>query len=159
MRTSETDAWWREYRAAHPEVGDRYDVVAFGDSPEQADELVGLVVAGVKRATAGSLRSFTDSEPVPQVGDHVVAVDGGGHPRCVWRTTDVEIKPLDQVDERFAWDEGEGDRSLAYWRDAHDRYFRREAARDGVEFEPAMMTVFERFTIVWPPELADLAPG
>ena len=28
-----------------------------------------------------------------------------------WRTTEVTIKPLSQVDEAFAWDEGEGDRT------------------------------------------------
>jgi uncharacterized protein YhfF len=36
-------------------------------------------------------------------------LDGEGHPRFIWRTTEVTIKPLLQVDEAFAW--GEGDRT------------------------------------------------
>jgi hypothetical protein len=32
--------------------------------------------------------------------------------------TTVEIRPFGEVDEALAWDEGEGDRSLASWRRA-----------------------------------------
>ena len=71
------------------------------------------------------------------------------------RTTDVEVKPLDQVDARFAWDEGEGDRSLGYWVAAHHRFFRGEADQHGFEFREDMDTVFKRFTIVWPEDVAD----
>jgi uncharacterized protein YhfF len=38
-------------------------------------------------------------------------LDGGGRLRFIWCTTEVIIKPLSQVDEAFAWDEGEGDRT------------------------------------------------
>jgi len=157
VKTAETEELWRAYRAAHPDVGDDYDVVAFGDSAAQADELAELVVAGTKRATAGSAYSFEgdDAEPAPVLGGHVVLVDGAGRPRCVWRTTQLDVKPLTEVDAAFAWDEGEGDRSLAYWLDAHRAYFTREAGRLGYPFDDAMPTVLERFTVVWPPELAD----
>ncbi|HEU4422567.1 MAG TPA: ASCH domain-containing protein [Pilimelia sp.] len=154
-RTAQTEAMWRAYRAAQPDVPDAYDVVAFGDSPGMADELADLVVAGVKRATAGSLRSYGPDDPLPRAGDHAVVVDGRGVPRCVWRTTHVEVKPLDQVDDRFAWDEGEGDRTRDYWLAAHRRFFATEGQREGYEFSEAMDTVFERFTVVWPPEVAD----
>jgi hypothetical protein len=35
-------------------------------------------------------------------------LDGEGRPRYIWRTTEVTIKPLLQVDEAFAWGKGEG---------------------------------------------------
>jgi uncharacterized protein YhfF len=55
------------------------------------------------------------------------------------------------VDERSAFEEGEGDRSLAYWRAAHERYFRRRAqASGGQEFQPGMLLVCERFRKVYP---------
>jgi hypothetical protein len=38
----------------------------------------------------------------------VIMLDGERHPRFIWRTTEVTIKPLLQVDEAFAWGEGEG---------------------------------------------------
>ena len=47
---------------------------------------------------------------MPKPGDYVMMLDGEGHPRFIWRTTEARIKPLSQVNEAFAWDEGEGDR-------------------------------------------------
>jgi uncharacterized protein YhfF len=147
---------WRAYVAANPSVTGTYDVVAFGDSAELADRLAELVVSGPKRATAGALRDFEiGDEPLPKVGGHVVLTDGGKRPVAIWRTTDVEVTPLDEVTESFAWDEGEGDRSLAYWMDAHRRFFRRSAAANGWTYHDKVMTVCERFTVVWPPEAAD----
>jgi uncharacterized protein YhfF len=52
-------------------------------------------------------------------------------------------RQFDQVDEAFAYGEGEGDRSLAYWREAHQRYF----TRTGLS-EPQMMLWCERFLVV-----------
>ena len=56
---------------------------------------------------------------MPEVGGHSIVLGGDGQPICVIRTTEVRVLPFREVDEAFAWDEGEGDRSLAYWLDAH----------------------------------------
>jgi uncharacterized protein YhfF len=66
------------------------------------------------------------------------------------RTTEVAIKPLSQVDETFARDEGEGDRTRDWWIDAHRRYIARQAGREGFEIDDEILTVFERFEVVWP---------
>jgi uncharacterized protein YhfF len=155
-KTPATDSFWRAYRTAAGLDHDRYDVVAFGDGPAMADELADLVVHGPKRATAGLLRDFASGgEPMPEVGGHVVVVDGRGAPRCIWRTTELTIKLLIEVDDAFAWDEGEGDRTRDDWLDGHRRYFSRQAAREGFAFHDRIETVFERFAVVWPPEAAD----
>lgn len=155
-RTPEIIAFWNRYKAAAGLDHDRYDVVAFGDSAAMADELADLVVNGPKRATAGLLRDFgPGGEPMPVVGGHVVVVDGAGRPRCIWRTTEVTVKPLVEVDAAFAWDEGEGDRTRDDWLDGHRRYFSRQAARDGFAFHDRIETVFERFAVVWPPGIDD----
>jgi uncharacterized protein YhfF len=121
-----------------------------------ADELGELVLHGPKRATAGLLRDFgPGGEIMPAVGEYVVMIDGRGAPRCIWRTTDVQVKPLIEVDDAFAWDEGEGDRSRDDWLRAHRKFFARQAARGNFAFHDRIETVFERFTIVWPPESAD----
>ena len=156
IKTLATADFWRAYRQAAGLAHDNYDVVAFGDSPAMADELAELVVNGPKRATAGLLRDFKeDGEPLPIVGGHVVVIDGRGTPCCIWRTAVVTIKPLIEVDAAFAWDEGEGDRTLADWLDGHRRYFMRQAERQGWQFHDRVETVFERFEIVWPPEVAE----
>jgi uncharacterized protein YhfF len=155
-KTPATDSFWRAFRAAAGLDHDRYDVVAFGDGAAMADALADLVVNGPKRATAGLLRDFTiGGEMMPEVGGHVVVIDGKGEPRCIWRTTEVTIKPLIEVDDAFAWDEGEGDRTRDDWLDGHRRYFSRQAAREGFAFHDRIETVFERFAVVWPPEVAD----
>ena len=72
-----------------------------------ATELADLVMAGIKRATASLARDYGEGrEPLPQAGDFVMMLDGEGRPRFIWRTIEVTIKPLSQVDEAFAWDEG-----------------------------------------------------
>jgi GNAT superfamily N-acetyltransferase len=68
----------------------------------------------------------------------------------VIRTTQIERRPLDQVDAQFAWDEGEGDRTLAYWLDAHRNFFRRECAAEGVPFADDMQVQLERFELLYP---------
>jgi uncharacterized protein YhfF len=142
--------FWSDFCAANGlDPVARYDVFTFGDSPDMADELAGLVVHGPKRATAGLLADF-DDEPLPVVGVHNIVLGGEGQPVCVLRTTGVEVKPFREVDAAFAWDEGEGDRSLAYWRDAHIGFFTRMCAARCEVFSEEMATVFERFTLVWP---------
>ena len=151
-RSAETDAVWRAFKASFGVPHDDYAVVAFDDNPETATELADLVLAGRKRATASLLRDYypVGGEPLPRVGDFVVLIDGGGTPRCIWRTTEVEIKPLSAVDNSFAWDEGEGDRSRQWWLEAHRRYFTRQAGREGFAMHDGIETVFERFEVVWP---------
>ncbi|MBI3289530.1 MAG: ASCH domain-containing protein [Elusimicrobia bacterium] len=155
-KTPEVREFWRAFRQARGVGHDDYDVVAFGDGPDMADALAELVVSGPKRATAGLARDFAaGGEAMPRLGGHVVLIDGKGTPRCVWQTTDVVVKPLSRVDAAFAWDEGEGDRTLASWLDGHRRFFARQAAREKFDFHDNIETVCERFKVVWPPEIAD----
>jgi uncharacterized protein YhfF len=156
-RTAEVRAFWREFCDRHGEpVEQRYDVYAFGDSPALADKLVALVMTGPKRATAGLLSDVDPpgqpgDNPLPEVGVHSVLLDGRGRPVCVVRTTDVEVKPLREVDEAFAWDEGEGDRTRHDWLAAHTAYFTRQLAGRGLPFTDDLPTIFERFELVWVP--------
>jgi uncharacterized protein YhfF len=156
VKTATTEESWKAFCRAAKLANANYEVVSFGDSAEMADELSALVAKGPKRATAGLLRDFTkDGSPIPAVGDYALVVDGAGHPVCIWQTTDVRVGPLISVDDAFAWDEGEGDRSRAYWLDAHRGFFERQARREGFAMHDEIETVFERFKLVWPPELAD----
>jgi len=108
-RSAETDAFWQAFRRYAGLDHDNYMVGSFGDSPEMATELAHLVIAGVKRVTASLARDYGEGrEPTPRPCDFVVVFDGKGRPRFIWRTTEVTIKPLSQVDEAFAWEEGRG---------------------------------------------------
>ena len=112
---------------------------AFGDGPELADELLDLVIKGVKAATCS-----TEDEPnTPTPGERWIVLDGRGQARCVIETTEVTYRRFGNVDAAFAHEEGEGDRSLAYWRQAHRNYFGRLG-----KFSEDMMLMCERFRLV-----------
>jgi len=116
---------------------------AFGDSPELADELLALVLSGRKTATCGALRDYGGAEPAPEVGRRDVVLDGAGRRAAVIETVEAIQRRFDEVDPEFARDEGEGDLSYEYWRQAHEAYF----ARNG-GFSPDMILVCERFRLV-----------
>ena len=112
---------------------------AFGDSPALADELLALVLSGVKTATCWSDREIVETCP----GKRMVACDGAGTPRAVIETVSLEPRAFDAVDAAFARQEGEGDLSLEAWRAAHEAYFERNGG-----FDPKMMLWLEVFRVV-----------
>lgn len=148
------DAFVRAFRDATGHVGE-VGRFAFADTPEVQTELARLVLEDDKRATAG-LHGSPD-EPTPTVGQHDVVLDGTGAPVCLIRTEEVRTRPFGERDPAFAWDEGEGDRSLAEWTDVHQRYFEQAADSLGTALGDATLVDFERFSVVWP-ELDQPAP-
>jgi uncharacterized protein YhfF len=147
--SDEVIAFWSEYATETGTTGP-YTAWGFADpsNPELMTKLGLLVRDGPKRATAGREDDFgIDGEPIPSPGDHSVILDGADQPICIIRTSSVEIRPFGEVDAQFAWDEGEGDRTLAWWRAAHIRYF--ESV--GTPIDDATNVVLERFSKVWPP--------
>ena len=156
-KSPSTNDYWTEFLTETGIVAADYTVETFGNTAAMADECIALVISGKKRAATSLLREYaTGDQPVPQVGDFVVIVDGGARPRCIWRTTEVIVKPLIDVDDAYAWDEGEGDRTRDWWLPAHRKYFSAQARREGFKMYDTIETVFERFEIVWPPGVADL---
>lgn len=157
-KTPATNDYWAEFVAANSTIDRDYTIVVFGDGPELCDNLVDLVLCGSKRATASLARDYaTGDETMPQVGDFIVVIDSNGTPRGIWRTTEILVKPLIDVDDAFALDEGEGDRTRDSWLFDHREYFSRQACREGFEMSDEIETVFERFEIVWPPDVADVS--
>ena len=120
---------------------------SFGGTADQADELLGLVLSGIKTATSSALWSYeAEDEPLPTVGELSIVCDGQGRPRALLRLTDVTVTVLDDVPERHAFAEGEGDRTLAYWRRAHEDFFRSNlpAGRELTGNMPVVLECFER---------------
>ena len=122
---------------------------SFGAGEEQADELLELVLAGTKTATASAVWDYeTDDEPLPERGALSIILDGSGRPRALIETTDVEVVPFGEVSEEHARLEGEGDRSLAHWREVHQHFFTQEATHEH-EVAADMPVVCERFRVLY----------
>ena len=138
------EAMWASYVADSGYDGPLVTAFAFGDSAEMAGELGLLVLHGPRRATAELVQAFAaQGEPLPRAGDRCAVLGGDGRPLAVVRTTDVRVGPLWSVDDRFAWDEGEGDRTRAWWLDAHTRFFSRQCTAMGFTFSDDIGVVFE----------------
>jgi len=155
MTHSSVEDFWQAYIDSLPPGAELptggYSVWHFCDNESDANELARLARDGVKTATCGLLWSYeAEGETVPQSGDFSVVTDWLGRPICVIQTVEVQVKSFDQVDAAFAYDEGEGDRSYEYWRQAHWRAFTRECQSLGRSPQENMSVVCERFRTIFP---------
>jgi uncharacterized protein YhfF len=152
---AELRSFWEACRAARPGLSLPAEpplADCFCDNEPCANELGDLVRRGIKTATCSLLWSYeAEGDPLPQPGDLSIVTDWTGRPLCVIEITEVSVRPYNEVDAQFAYDEGEGDRSLAYWRQAHWDFFSRECAQIGREPAEDMPLVCERFRLLYTP--------
>jgi uncharacterized protein YhfF len=113
---------------------------AFGDSPALADKLLDLVLIGRKTATCWAA---SEGMKGVEIGKRWIVKDGQGRARAILETIELTRRRFEDVDAGFAYDEGEGDRSLSWWRRAHTAYFTRRG-----EFVPGMELYCEGFRFV-----------
>lgn len=145
--------YWENFLRQNPELNQNtpYEVWYFGDSPDLAAELSALVLARKKTATASLLWEYeADGEELPGVGNYSLITSFDGIPQCILQTNEVRVLPFNEVDAPFAADEGEGDLSLDYWREAHWRFFSRTCTRLDRQPDEKMPVVCERFKLVYP---------
>ncbi len=153
MAEDNIEGYWQAYLDTLPEDspvrGESYIAEGFGDGPELADRLGALVVGETKTATCSALwECEAEGDSIVSVGQKTIILDGDGDPLCIIETTEVEIRAYDEVDARFAAEEGEGDLSLEYWREAHWNFFSRTLPRIAREPCLDMPLVCERFRVV-----------
>jgi uncharacterized protein YhfF len=157
-RTAEIEPFWLAYQRARAVRVEGFSASALGHTRQLADTLAELVETGVKRAHATLLRDFEkDLEPLPQPGDHLVVLDGAGTPRAIVRTTHVEKRRFNEIDDAFAFEAGEGDLTLRWWLTAHRQDYAERAEAEGFEAHERLELVLEYFEVVWPPA-AEPAP-
>lgn len=127
------------------------DAYFFCDNKDDADACAELVLRGVKRATSPSLWWFEENQvPLPRVGDLNVVTRFDGEPLCIIETVKVTITPYNQISESYAETEGEGDKTLEYWRSVHWPYYQRELAATSRQACETMPIVCEEFKVVFP---------
>lgn len=126
-----------------------FQTVNFGNAPRTAKNLGYLVRSGRKTATAGLSWSYQHYEESYPVKDEVyIVLNGKGIPLAAVQNTDVSIVPFNEVSAAHAEAEGEGDRSLTYWRSVHWRFFTRECKQIGCKPNPTMPVVCETFQLL-----------
>ncbi len=122
----------------------------FCDNEKDANECADLVLQNIKRATASSLWWYkSNNETLPQVGDRYIVTNWEGVALCVIEVEKVEITPFNKITAAFARREGEGDKSLAYWKKVHWDYYQRELANTKYFPSEDMPIVCEYFNVVF----------
>jgi uncharacterized protein YhfF len=151
--TPEVLAYWQRFLESLPADAPRpvdFQYWAFGNNADLASRLAGLVRLGKKTATSSLSWSYEDgNEPYPVKGGYSVITDWDGHPLCVIQTTQVVVRPFNQVGADIAFEEGEGDQTLAYWREVHWEFFSMECEQIGRQPQEDMPVVNERFQLVF----------
>ena len=138
---------WNQYKEINPLAGPEPEAWAFGAAP---DLLAELVAKGVKTATASAYDEYVHyEEELPKVGDLDMVLDGQGQAVAIIETTKVTVLPFRDVSEDHAYKEGEGDCSLAYWRQVHEELFTKWLAEIGLSFSPSSKVVLEEFQLVY----------
>jgi len=155
-----TGKYWRQFLTSLPVDSlypDRpFSAEGWGSDPEMADELGMLIKDGIKTATCSAQWEWEyDGEQWPAPGHLTIVLNGRDEPLCIIEVTEITIRAFDQVDAQFAFEEGEGDRSLAYWRTVHQQFFQQAMSKIGKHFSEDIPLVCERFRVIYVDELND----
>lgn len=131
-------------------LGEAY---ALGATKADQDRLADLVRTGVKTATSSGFALYAKANaPLPVAGGFDIILDGSGTPVALVYTDHVEVRSFAAVPAAHAFKEGEGDRTLAYWRKVHQAFFTQEYQAAGMTFDPAAsLVVLESFHVLYPP--------
>lgn len=145
------ERFWLEYQRAGSVQVEGFSATAYGHTRAVADELAALIRSGDKRAHATLERDFeAEGDPLPRPGEHIVVLDGRGTPQAIVRLRHVERRHFDQIDDEFAFECGEGDRTLAWWLVAYRQDFAERAEREGFQVGERAVLILEYFDLVWP---------
>jgi uncharacterized protein YhfF len=120
--------------------------IEFGRSGEQREYLNELVLAGKKKATAGTLQwdYLAQGEPVESVGEELAVLNSHGQHVATIQASKVEIVKFAEVPTEFALAEGEGDLSGDDFRNGHKRYW----STEGLEINDDTLIVLLYFDLV-----------
>lgn len=142
------EQYWKQFISKHPEYKDKsYTAWQFGADP---DVLAELVISGKKILTCSSLKEYElENESLPEAGEVSIVLGRDDTPKCIIECMKVYTIIFKDADEELAYKEGEGDRSLSYWRQAHLDFFGWLYPEMGLEFNEDEKIVVEEFKLIY----------
>lgn len=143
---------WEKFLKENPENKLKEKPISFYfcDNEKDANECAELVVKGIKQATATSLWWYEkNNENLPKEGDQYIITDWNGNAKAIIETTKVAPTPYNEITAEFARIEGEGDKSLEYWKKVHIAYYTREMEPYGEKFTEDMIIICEHFKTIY----------
>lgn len=126
---------------------EEYEIWSFGVDP---DLLSQLVITGCKTGTSSLYILYEiENEPLPKTNDYSVIVDSNNNAVCIIQNIKVDIIPFNKVSTEHAYKEGEGNKSLKYWRKVHQTFFTESLLKINMKFTCDMKVVYEEFKVVY----------
>ncbi len=139
---------WDVFEKLNPEINADFDAWQFG---VEADTLAQLVIDGVKTATSSAYDLYEiDKEPIPKEGSYHIILNSRDEAVCLIKIIKVSFSPFNQVTQEHAFKEGEGDRTLDYWKQAHINFFTSLFEEYGLHFTTDKQVVLEEFEVIYP---------
>lgn len=152
MIINSIEDYWKKFQNNNPEYHSLKQPQSFYfcDNKKNADECAELVVNKIKQATSPSVWWFEkNNESFPTVGDIAIVTNWDEEPKAIITTTKVEIVKFKDITAEYACTEGEGDKSLDYWKKVHWEYYRNEMEDFGEYPDEEMKIVCEYFETIW----------
>lgn len=109
------------------------------------EKLISLVLSGDKRATTSLYNEYIkNKEPLPKIGEKSIIQHDNNNDACLIEVENVIITEFKNITEELAFIEGEGDKSLEYYRNEHYKIFKKIDSN----FNDESKVVFEMFKVI-----------
>lgn len=120
------------------------EVWHLGKNKKQANKLFKLVLNRKKVATS---YLYNENENLTN-SSYSILTNWDKNKQILIQTTNIEVVPFNKITKKHARNEGEGTKSLRYWRKIHKKFFIEEFAENGQSFSEETLIVCETFRIV-----------
>lgn len=149
---AELDAFWRRASGAVAEIrpDEEYQVRWIGLDDTTTQQVLDLVSTGDKTGTY-TLPWLVEAsgQPTPAIGDAIILIDFGGHPRLLVRLTAIEEVSFGDITELHTGVDGTPVRDLTVWKPLHTRYWNDMLEPYGRSVSEEMPVWVEKFELLF----------
>ena len=132
-------------------------VAEFATPGPLRDRLVQLIQSGAKTGTSSLMSDYeAEGQPLPRLGECQALIDSTGRVVATLEITEVVTMRLAEVTWEHVLAEGEGHRSVAQWREAHEKFWTAAppavcAEAQGRDLHDDTLVVLDRFRLLQDP--------
>lgn len=120
------------------------EVWHLGKNKMQANKLFKLVLRGKKISTS----YLYNENKSPTNNSYSILTNWDKKKQILIQTTNIQVIPFNKATKQHARNEGEGTKTLRYWRKTHKKFFIEELAVKGQSFSEETLIVCETFRVV-----------
>ena len=134
----------KEFTTAADPVTRTFRITLWFEKPDGLRILPGMTAKVIL-----TLRSRAMGQPVPAVGDTIILVDFGGHPRLIVRLTHIQEVPFGKISATHTAVDGSPVRDLKIWKPLHTRYWNGMLEEYGSRVSEEMPVWVEKFELLY----------